>query len=465
MAEQCATFIDELEIERALNAGNVPSAARVRELVAKAMELKGLTLDEVASLSLVEDPELLEEIFDAARQIKQLIYGKRLVLFAPLYISNECMNECAYCAFRVSNKTLERRTLTQAEIADQTRILVSQGHKRILMVAGETPHEQSLPYILDSIQTIYDTRTGNGEIRRVNLNLAPQSVEGFRALKQAGIGTFQLFQETFHRPTYAAMHTYGRKRDYDWRTTAFDRAMEAGIDDIGMGVLFGLYNWRFEILAMMQQIRHLEQHFGAGPHTLSFPRIEPAAGSELASHPPHALGDANFLKIIAIMRLAVPYTGMIMSTRETAEVRRSTYAVGISQISAGSRTNPGGYTPSPASSDNGQFQLGDHRSLDEVVRDIVSLGYTPSFCTACYRTGRTGQDFMDIAKPGDIKYHCTPNALSTFQEYLCDYASTSTRAAGEQHIGNELKELDGRQSSRALPMIQKVRAGERDVFI
>jgi 2-iminoacetate synthase len=461
---QLATFINEQEIERSLARNQHPEAAQVRELVAKARELNGLSLEDVACLSFVEDREQLQEIFTTAKEIKDVIYGSRLVLFAPLYISNRCSNECTYCAFRATNKELRRRTLTQEEIDEQTRILIRQGHKRVLMVAGEA-YPQGFQYILDSIQTIYDTRIGTGEIRRVNVNLAPQTTERFRQLKEAGIGTFQLFQETYHRPTYSAVHTKGPKRDYDWRATVFDRAMEAGIDDVGMGVLFGLYDWRFEILAMLQHFRHLEKHFGIGPHTISFPRIEPAIGSEVSSRPPHAVNDSDFLKMIAIMRLAVPYTGMIMSTRETADVRRATFGVGISQISAGSRTDPGGYNESQDAFAGSQFQLGDHRSVEEVVKDVISLGYMPSFCTACYRTGRTGQDFMDLAKPGEIKYHCQPNAMSTFLEYLYDYAGPQAKAAGEKLISIELANMDNQQTVTTLPMLNQVRRGERDVFI
>jgi 2-iminoacetate synthase len=460
-----AEFINEQAIEGILARSLRPEATRVRELLAKAREMRGLSTDEVACLSYVENPELLAEIFSTAKQIKEDIYGSRLVFFAPLYISNRCMNECTYCAFRATNATLKRRTLTQQEIAEETRIIIRQGHKRVLMVAGEALPPQGFQYILDSIATIYDTRIGPGEIRRVNVNLAPQTTERFRQLKDAEIGTFQLFQETYHRPTYAAVHLKGAKRDYDWRATAFDRAMEAGIDDVGMGVLFGLYDWRFEIIAMMQHIRHLEESFGVGPHTISFPRMEPAVGSDIASQPPHPVSDADFLKMIAIMRLAVPYTGMIMSTREGADVRRATFEVGISQISAGSRTDPGGYKDGEGDPNGSQFQLGDHRSVEEVVSDVVSLGYLPSFCTACYRLGRTGQDFMDIAKPGEIKYHCHPNALSTFQEYLCDYAGPQAKSAGEKLISIELQQMDGQQTACALPMLNKVRSGQRDIFV
>jgi len=465
ITEQRADFIESGQVESILTARAVPGASRVRELLAKARELDGLTMDEVASLTFVDSPELLDEIFCTAKQIKEEIYGSRLVFFAPLYISNRCSNECTYCAFRATNTGLRRRTLTLEEIAEETRILIRQGHKRVLVVSGEALPPRGFDYILDAINTIYATRVGPGEIRRVNVNLAPQTVERFRQLKSAGIGTFQLFQETYHRPTYAAVHLRGKKRDYDWRATAFDRAMEAGIDDVGMGVLFGLYDWRFEVLSMMQHIHHLEQRFGVGPHTLSFPRIEPAIGSDVALHPPCVVSDTDFKKIIAILRLAVPYTGMIMSTRETAAVRRETFALGISQISAGSRTDPGGYKDGDGDPNGSQFQLGDHRTVEEVVRDVVSLGYTPSFCTACYRLGRTGRDFMDLAKPGEIKYHCQPNALSTFLEYLCDYAGPAAKSAGEKLISIELRHMDQQQTACTLPMLNQVRRGERDVFV
>ena len=463
--EERADFIQPEEIEKLLAKRAAPSSSKVRELLAKARELQGLTMEDVAAMMHVQDTDLLAEIYSTAKTIKEEIYGSRLVFFAPLYISNRCANECTYCAFRATNAALTRRTLTQEEVTEETRILIQQGHKRVLLVAGEALPPQGFQYITDTIATIYETRVGPGEIRRVNVNLAPQNVERFKRLKEAGIGTFQLFQETYHRPTYAEVHLKGKKRDYDWRATALDRAMEAGIDDVGMGALFGLYDWRFEALSMMQHIRHLEETFGVGPHTLSFPRIEPAVGSDVASRPPHEVSDADFIKMIAIMRLAVPYTGMIMSTRETAEVRRQTFAVGISQISAGSRTDPGGYKEGAGDPNGSQFQLGDHRSVEEVVTDVVTLGYTPSFCTACYRLGRTGQDFMDLAKPGEIKYHCHPNALSTFLEYLCDYAGPVAKSAGEKLISIELQQMDSQQTACTLPMLNQVRRGERDVFV
>jgi 2-iminoacetate synthase len=318
---------------------------------------------------------------------------------------------------------------------------------------------------LKAIETIYATQSGNGEIRRVNANVAPLTLEEFRQLQAAHIGTYQLFQETYHRATYAAVHLSGRKRDYDWRISAFDRAMQAGIDDVGLGVLFGLYDWRFEVLALLRHVRHLERNFGVGPHTISVPRIEPAVGSALASNPPHAVSDLDFRKLVAILRLAVPYTGIILSTRESPEIRREVFGLGVSQISAGSRTNPGGYSNGDSQAISSQFQLGDHRSLDEVIRDIASMGYIPSFCTACYRLGRTGADFMDLAKPGEIKYHCDPNALSTFREYLQDYASANTRAAGEQLICRTLMGMDAAQRQISQRLLEGVQGGKRDVFV
>jgi len=455
--------VDEAEIERTLAGARDRDARHVREVLAKARELHGLSPADVAALMEVSDPELLGELFSTARKVKEEIYGRRLVLFAPLYISNLCSNECLYCAFRARNKEVQRRALTQDEIARETQLLVDQGHKRILIVAGESYPNEGFSYVLKAIETVYSVTRGRGEIRRVNANVAPLSVDEFKQLKAARIGTYQLFQETYHRGTYSKVHLGGRKRDYDWRVTAPDRAMEAGIDDVGIGVLFGLFDWRFEILALMQHIRHLEERFGVGPHTISVPRLEPAVGSDMAAHPPHAVSDVDFRKIVAIVRLAVPYTGIIMSTRETPNLRRETFALGVSQISAGSRTNPGGYAEDEEY-EAAQFQLGDHRPLDAVIRDVAALGYIPSFCTACYRLGRTGKDFMDLAKPGEIKNHCDPNALSTFLEYLLDYASPETRAVGEQCVAKSLAAMTPEQRGVSERMLRDVRAGKRDVF-
>lgn len=467
IAEQTAAgaFINEEQIENTLEANLATDPAKVRDVLAKALTLKGLEADEIAALMNVDDPALLEEIFHVARQVKERIYGSRLVLFAPLYISNLCSNECLYCAFRARNQEVKRRALTQDEIRREVEVLVSQGHKRVLVLAGEAwPGEGGFSYALKAIETIYSVKVGRGEIRRVNANFAPLTLDEFKQLKAMHIGTYQLFQETYHRGIYARMHLAGKKKDYNWRVTAMDRAMQAGIDDVGIGPLFGLAPWRFEILAMMQHIRHLEERFGVGPHTISLPRIEPAVGSCLATRPPHAVSDADFLKIVAVLRLAVPYTGIIMSTRETPEMRRKTFALGVSQISGGSRTSPGGYGEAEKV-DESQFCMGDHRSLDEVIGDIARLGYMPSFCTACYRLGRTGRDFMDMAKPGEIKYHCEPNGMSTFLEYLLDYASCETLAAGEALIADHLARMDARQRQIAETMLQKVRSGQRDVYV
>ncbi len=464
MIQQSETIPFDVErIESVLAAGE-PDPARVREVLAKALELKGLTESDVAALTTVRDPELLEELFHAARRVKEEIYGKRLVLFAPMYVSNLCHNECLYCAFRRSNPDVVRVALTQEQVAQETLALIDQGHKRVLLVAGESYPEEGLSYIFKCIETIYSVKHGNGEVRRVNVNLAPLTLDEFKELKKTGIGTFQLFQETYHRPTYAQVHTAGRKRDFDWRVTAMDRAMEAHIDDVGMGVLFGLYDWRFEVLSLMQHVAHLEKRFGVGCHTISVPRIEPAVGSEMSTHPPHAVSDDDFRKIVAILRLAVPYTGMIMSTRESAEMRSDTLALGVSQISAGSRTNPGGYCDEEHF-DTSQFQVGDHRPLDEVVRDISEMDYIPSFCTGCYRMGRTGEDFMDLAKPGLINSYCGVNALSTFVEFLENYASPETKAAGEACIARTLAGMTDSLRQRAQGLMDRVRGGERDVYV
>jgi len=461
---QAPDWLDAGRIRSTLARNTTEDSGRVAEVLTKAREMKGLDLDDVAVLAALTRPDLIEELYATAKQVKEAIYGRRMVFFAPLYISNRCSNECLYCAFRASNKGLIRHTLSQEEIARETEILIDQGHKRVLMVAGESyAGAGGFRYVLDSIATIYSVQKGAGAIRRVNANLAPLTIEEFRDLHGAGIGTYQLFQETYDREVYAATHPKGRKADFNWRVTAFDRAMSAGIDDVGMGVLFGLADWRFEILALLSHIAHLEKQFGVGCHTISVPRMEPASGSDMATCPPQPVSDEDFKKLVAILRLAVPYTGLIMSTRESAAMRRETYALGVSQISAGSRTNPGGYADEQRF-ESGQFQLGDHRSLEEVVQDIAEMGYIPSFCTACYRVGRTGGDFMDLAKTGEIKEKCGPNAVGTFLEYLLDYGSPATLAAGEKAIAAEIAAMDAKDGRVAQRLADMVRAGKRDVF-
>lgn len=455
-------IIDNRKVEEALNK-KTKSPSAIRQILAKAREMKGLNLNDVATLTTISDPQLIEELFSSAKQVKEEIYGNRLVIFAPLYISNLCSNDCAYCAFRLKNKALKRRALNQQEIAAESKALIKQGHKRILLVAGEAYPQEGFSYVLKAIDTIYQTKSGTGEIRRINVNVAPLTVDEFKQLKERNIGTYQLFQETYHLPTYNAVHLKGKKSHYGWRIEAMDRAMEAGIDDLGIGVLFGLTDWRLEILFLLQHVEHLENKFGVGPHTVSVPRLEPASGSDIASHPPKPVSDFDFRKIVAILRLAIPYTGIIMSTRETPNIRRETFALGVSQISAGSRTNPGGYNEE-AESLAEQFSLGDHRPLDEVILDIIRLGYIPSFCTGCYRLGRTGADFMDLAKPGAIKEHCNPNAISTFLEYLLDFASPATKEAGENLIKQTVKQLTNDLQNKTKKMIAKVREGKRDVY-
>ncbi len=465
MYNKPADFINDEKVWEAINAHKTAEKSEILDILAKASEMNGLNMDDVAALTVISDPELLSELFNTANSVKETIYGKRLVLFAPLYISNLCSNECLYCAFRATNKDIVRNSLTQEQIAHEVEILINKGHKRILLVAGESYPKQGFQYVLDSIRTIYSVKSDNGEIRRVNVNVAPLTTENFKLLKSEGIGTYQLFQETYHRQAYKKVHVGGKKRDYNWRAWALHRAMEAGIDDVGIGVLFGLFDYRFEILAMMQHINELEKEFGVGPHTISVPRLEPATGSDLASHPPFPVSDIDFRKIVAILRLAVPYTGIIMSTRETAQMRRETFALGVSQISAGSRTNPGGYEHEEDEDDpSAQFSLGDHRPLEEVIRDVTSMGYIPSFCTACYRLGRTGQDFMDLAKPGDIKLHCAPNALSSFKEYLLNYASTETLELGNKLIDETILTMEGIARKRAERLVKRVEAGRNDVY-
>ncbi|MEW6200529.1 MAG: [FeFe] hydrogenase H-cluster radical SAM maturase HydG [bacterium] len=463
MITQTESFIDEALIFEVLDENIYPDKRRVCEIIEKARELKGLSLEETAVLLQAEDFGLIEEIFHAAREIKFGIYGKRLVLFAPLYITNECTNNCLYCAFRRDNKDLMRKTLSIEEVQEEVRILEEMGHKRLLLVYGES---SGMDYIVDTIDAVYSTRIGNGEIRRVNVNLAPLTTADFKVLKSTGIGTYQCFQETYHRETYRKMHPSGRKSVFEWRLFAVDRAQQAGIDDVALGVLFGLFDWKFEVLALLMHAEHLDRSFGVGPHTISFPRIEPALNSDVANNPPCPVSDRDFKRLVAILRLAVPYTGMILTTREPAELRREVFNLGVSQISAGSRTHPGGYSEvREHAPEMEQFTLGDTRPLDEVIRDMAAMGYIPSFCTACYRRGRTGADFMALAKPGLIQKYCLPNALLTFKEYLVDYASENTRAIGDKTIIEQIKDIPGNgRLKETLSRLNRVESGERDIY-
>ncbi|TET36917.1 MAG: [FeFe] hydrogenase H-cluster radical SAM maturase HydG [Planctomycetota bacterium] len=461
-------IIDHDKILNELNGKLETSKAGIREILAKGRELHGIDYREVLELLHVDEAGLLEEVFATARHIKNEIYGNRLVLFAPLYVSNLCNNECVYCAFRSSNKKLARKVLTQEEVGEETEVLLSRGHKRVLLVAGESYPDEGLEYVFKCIETIYSVRLPKANIRRINVNVAPLSVDEFKQLHEYKIGTYQLFQETYHEETYGKLHIAGRKRDYNWRLEAVHRAFEGGFDDVGIGILFGLADWRYEILALLQHINKLEKSYGIGPHTISVPRLEPALGSDISRNPPYPVSDADFRKIIAVLRIAVPYTGIILSTRESAKMRREAFGLGISQISAGSRANPGGYMHNePEESDAGsQFFLGDHRPLQEVIRDIVAHGYIPSFCTGCYRLGRVGGDFMDLARPGLIKNHCLPNGIYSFAEYLEDYADDALKKSGYGLI-NEITRNGVADDGMKLAIrdnIEKIIGGERDVY-
>lgn len=461
-------FIDDAKIEAILEESKNPDPVQVQDIIDKAKELKGLSPGETALLLQTEDKDLTEAMQAAAREIKKAIYGNRLVLFAPLYIANYCSNNCLYCGFRRDNKELKRVALTMEQIADEVRTLEQEGHKRLLMLCGEHPSSSSLDYFIEAIETAYATRTkGGGEIRRINVEIAPMSVEDFKRLKAAKIGTYVLFQETYHHETYKKMHPTGPKSDYLRRLTAMDRAQQAGIDDVGIGALFGLYDYKFEVLGLLFHALHLDAEFGVGPHTISIPRLESALNAPAAIRPPMPVSDDDFKKLVAVIRLAVPYTGMILSTRETPEMRREVFELGISQISAGSRTNPGGYGKDSGEGFRAaQFNLGDTRTLDEVIHDITLKGHIPSFCTACYRLGRTGKDFMDLAKPGLIQKFCRTNAVLTFKEYLENYAAPHTKATGVALIEQLVADTDKAGVQRLLKSrLKRIEKGERDLYI
>lgn len=437
-------FIDDAYITDLLKRGPA-DPVRVREIIAKSLDKKALSVDETAELLRAEDDDLVEEIFDAARQLKQRVYGNRIVLFAPLYVGSRCVNDCQYCGFRRSSHDSIRRTLTQDELRQQIVALLNKGHKRLILVWGEHS-EYSPQHIAESVRTVYDVRVGNANIRRVNINAAPLDIDGYKIVKDAGIGTYQIFHETYHHATYAKMHPAGtRKADYLWRLDGFDRAQMAGIDDVGLGALFGLTDWKFEVLGLVTHALHLQERFNVGPHTISFPRLQPAMGIDTGDLP--IVNDHNFKRLIAILRLAVPYTGLILTARENPKLRREVMAFGVSQIDAGSRVEIGGYTEFGDSQVMAceQFELGDIRPLDTVMRELLTDGYIPSFCTACYRLGRTGEHFMEFAIPGFIKRFCAPNAICTLEEYLVDYASPETRAAGEKMIEEEIAKIDNEE--------------------
>ena len=435
----------------------------ISSLIEKARECKGLSHKEAAALLECDDPELVSRMFEVAREIKEKFYGNRIVMFAPLYLSNYCVNGCVYCPYHFKNKTIPRRKLTQEEIRREVTALQDMGHKRLALEAGEDPRNNPLEYILESIKTIYSTHHRNGAIRRVNVNIAATTVENYRRLRDAGIGTYILFQETYHKENYEALHPTGPKSNYAYHTEAMDRAMEAGIDDVGLGVLYGLNTYLYDFIGILMHAEHLEARFGVGPHTISVPRICPADDINKEDFP-DAISDELFCRIVAVLRLAVPYTGLIVSTRESAATRAKVLELGVSQLSGGSRTSVGGYAEGEEDAeDSAQFDVSDRRTLDQVVSWLLDTGHIPSFCTACYREGRTGDRFMQLVKSGNIANCCAPNALMTLKEYLEDYASPEVKAKGEALIAKETEKLThAKVKAITLDNLRLISEGKRD---
>jgi len=463
---EAVDFINDRQIEETLAAAR-PDKMRVREVLAKSLAKKRLEPDEVAHLLAITDKEQWQEVFEAARTLKNNVYGNRIVLFAPLYIGDKCVNNCAYCGFKCTNRDVVRKTLTDAELHSEVAALENQGHKRLILVWGEHP-DYSAEEMARVVKLVYSTKQDHGAIRRVNINAAPLDVEGYRTMKAAGIGTYQVFQETYHHATYAKVHpARTRKGDYLWRLLSHDRAQEGGVDDVGIGALFGLYDWKFEVMGLLEHTIHLEQRFNVGPHTISFPRINVASNVEIDRS--HFVADEDFKKVIAVLRLAVPYTGLILTARESPELRREALALGVSQIDAGSRLELGSYQECRDGEcqelNREQFELHDTRPLDAVVHELINDGYIPSWCTSCYRLGRTGEHFMEFSIPGFIKRYCTPNALTTLAEYLNDYAGVETKRDGFALIDRELQKVENEKTRQQVrERLEKIRTtGERDL--
>ncbi|MDM1000671.1 MAG: [FeFe] hydrogenase H-cluster radical SAM maturase HydG [Clostridium perfringens] len=459
-------FIKNDEINSLIAKGKelVSDKELVREIIEKSKSAEGLTPEETAVLLNLEDKELIEEMFKAARQVKEKLYGKRLVVFAPLYVSNYCVNNCTYCGYKHCNDELKRKKLNKEQLIEEVKVLESLGHKRIALEAGEDPVNAPLDYILDCIKSIYSIKFDNGSIRRINVNIAATTVEDYKRLKDAEIGTYILFQETYHKPTYERLHVSGPKHNYNYHTTAMHRAREAGIDDIGMGVLYGLYDYKYETLAMLMHAMDLEETTGVGPHTLSVPRIRPAENVSLENYP-YLVDDEDFKKIVAILRLAVPYAGLILSTREEPGLRDEIIALGVSQVSTGSCTGVGGYSESYVDpEEKPQFEVGDHRSPVEMIESLMEAGYIPSYCTACYREGRTGERFMEIVKSGELYKICEANALITLKEFIDDYGTDRTREIGDKLIKKSIDEIDNESFRKSVEeKINKISKGTRDL--
>ena len=458
-------FIIHSEINKALLDGKNFSTDKnyVKQIIKKAGNLKGLSYKEVATLINVEDNEILEEIYTLAKKIKEDIYGKRIVLFAPLYVSNYCVNNCVYCGYKNCNSNLSRKKLTMKQLAEEVKVLEGMGHKRLALEVGEDPVNTPIDYVLDCIKTIYSLKFKNGSIRRINVNIAATTIDNYKKLKDSEIGTYILFQETYHKQTYEKMHPNGPKHDYNWHTTAMDRARIAGIDDVGIGVLYGLYDYKYETVAMIMHAEHLEKETGVGPHTISVPRLQPAENVSTNDYP--LVSNKAFKKIVAILRIAVPYTGIILSTREEPIFREEVMAVGVSQISAGSCTGVGGYAEKELDlNEKPQFELGDHRSPMEIMKNLCKQGYIPSYCTACYREGRTGERFMNLSKNGQIHNVCLPNAILTFKEYLLDYADEVTKEIGNKAISEALLSIPKQSTQKACKeKLIRIENGERDL--
>jgi len=464
-SKQAEEFIDDGEIQSTLTyaSANKSNRALISKIIEKARLCKGLTHREAAVLLDCDQPDLNEEMFTLAKELKQKLYGNRIVLFAPLYLSNYCVNGCVYCPYHCTNRHITRKKLTQEEIEREVIALQDMGHKRLALETGEDPVNNPIEYVLESIKTIYNIKHKNGAIRRVNVNIAATTVENYRKLKDAGIGTYILFQETYNKKEYERLHPTGPKHDYAWHTEAMDRAMDGGIDDVGCGVLFGLSTYRYDFAGILMHAEHLEAVYNCGPHTISVPRIRPADDIDPKNFS-NAIDDDTFAKIVAVIRIAVPYTGMIISTRESRKSRERVLDLGISQISGGSRTSVGGYAePEEDHSDTTQFDVNDTRPLDQVVGWLLSLGYIPSFCTACYREGRTGDRFMSLVKAGQIANCCLPNALMTLKEYLEDYASPETRARGEEMIRRQVDNIPNEKARRITrEHLEELHEGKRD---
>jgi 2-iminoacetate synthase len=456
-------FIDQGELWQLIN-NTKADKQRVRDIISKSLEKNRLTLEETAVLINASGTDLLDEIKQGAKELKLQVYGNRIVLFAPLYVGNRCSNNCQYCGFRTSNTEAIRKTLDDSEIIREVEALEDNGQKRLILVYGEHP-EYSAEYIAHTVKLVYGIKKGNGEIRRVNINAAPFDIEGFRIVSEAGIGTYQIFQETYHPEAYSWYHLGGKKKDFEWRLTSLDRAQEAGIDDVGIGALFGLYDWRFEVLGLVRHTNHLEACYNVGPHTISFPRIKDAAKLNLRDE--YNVTDNDFKKLVAILRLAVPYTGLILTARETPDVRREVMEYGVSQIDGGTRIELGSYSDIRNEEQNlnrEQFKISDPRSLAEVIDELLEHDYLPSFCTSCYRMGRTGEHFMEFSVPGFIKRFCTPNAILTLSEYICDYASDELAEKGWRVVEKNLMTLETSVSSSTREKIERIKKGERDLY-